>query len=310
MIVQNRTAFDWEDARVFVALARHGSLSAAARSLGISHVTVSRRVAALEQAVGERLAERRPDGYVLTPAGTRVLSAANDMESAAAALVRGGAEGRPAGLVRINAPPTISQGFLVARLAALTVTQPGLDIEVATDVRNVSLERREADIALRLARPQDGDVIARPLVSLGFGFYSTQARCRSIADGDDPVFIGFDEINAHLPEAAWLAQSFPRARVAIRTNNHLAQAIAAREGGGVALIPHFVGRADPLLHPCPLQPSPPSRDLWMVTRRQDRKDMTIRTVADFIADLFTHERRRFEVADERASRRDAQPSRR
>ena len=289
MSVQNRSAFDWEDARVFIALARYGSMSAAARSLGVSHVTVARRIAALERAVGERLAERRPDGYVLTPAGTRVLAAANDMENAAAALVRGGAVDRPTGLVRINAPPTISQGFLISRLAMLTSEQPGLDIELATDVRTVSLERRETDIALRLARPQDGDVIARCLVLLGFGFYGTEACCRRIAEGDDPVFIGFDEINAHLPEATWLSRSFPRGRVAIRTNNHFAQAIAAREGGGVALIPHFVGRQDPLLHRCVLEPPPSSRGLWMVMRRQDRKDMTIRTVADFIADVFTRE---------------------
>src|ERR1700754_2810145 len=119
MAVQNRTDLDWEDVRVFIALARHGSLSAAARALSVNHATIARRVHSLETAMGERLVERRLDGYVLTPAGTRVLGPANDMESAAAALSRGGAEDRPTGLVRVNAPPSLSQNFLARHLARL-----------------------------------------------------------------------------------------------------------------------------------------------------------------------------------------------
>src|ERR1700754_4095268 len=150
MTEQKRKGLDWEDVRVLIALARHGSMSAAARELGIIHVVVSRRIAALEEVLGERLVERRPDGYVLTPAGTRALGPANGMESSAAILSRGGGEGGPGGLVRINAPPTLSQAFLVERLAALVVDLPALDIDVATDFRSVSLERRETDIAIRL----------------------------------------------------------------------------------------------------------------------------------------------------------------
>jgi len=121
MADQNRATLDWEDVRVFVALARHGSLSGAARALAINHGTVSRRILSLEAAIGEKLVERRPDGYMLTPAGTRVLAAASDMEAAADVLARGGADDRPKGLVRVNAPPSISQGFLVERLAKLTI---------------------------------------------------------------------------------------------------------------------------------------------------------------------------------------------
>ena len=163
--------------------------------------------------MGERLVERRPDGYTLTPAGTRMLAPASDMEAAAATLSRGGADDSPNGLVRVNSPPSLSQTFLVQHLAKLSIQHPGLDIEVATDFRTVSLERREADIALRFGRPQDGDVIAKPLVSLGFGFYATIERRRRIEAGAEPVFVGFDEVNAHLPEALWLSRHFPRARI-------------------------------------------------------------------------------------------------
>jgi len=293
MTEQKRTGLDWEDVRVFIALARHGSMSAAARALGINHVTVSRRIAALEDVLGERLVERRPDGYVLTPAGTRALGPANGMESSAALLSRGGGEGGPGGLVRINAPPTLSQGFLVERLARLVVEEPGLDIDVATDVRSVSLERRETDIALRLARPQDGDVIAKQLVTMGFGFFGSPSCCRRVAEGGEPVFVGFDEVNAYLPEAAWLSRTFPRSRVSVRSSNQLSQAAAARTGAGIALLPLYVGSSDPRLQLCPLEVEPPSREVWMVMRRQDRKDIAIRRVADYIEQLFFQERHIF-----------------
>jgi molybdate transport repressor ModE-like protein len=133
MAEQICTNLDWEDVRIFLALARHGSLSAAARVLSINHATVSRRIQSLEASLGERLVERRPDGYVMTPAGTRVLTAANDMETAAAVLSRGGSGDTPKGVVRINAPPSLSQSFLIARLATLATRYDHLDIDLATD---------------------------------------------------------------------------------------------------------------------------------------------------------------------------------
>jgi DNA-binding transcriptional LysR family regulator len=234
MTDQIRTGPDWEDIRIFIALARHGSMSAAA-------------------------------------------------------LIRDGADDSPKGLVRINAPPSLAQGFLVARLATLVAQHPALDIDIATDFRAVSLERREADIALRFGRPHDGDVIARFLVTLGFGFYASAAWRQRIDDGAAPVFVCFDEANAHLPEATQLAQHHPRARMGFRANNQLAQAIAAKGGAGIALLPHFVGRHDDALVPCPLNHASPSRELWLLTRRLDRKDLPTRTTVDFLVQVFADE---------------------
>src|SRR5579859_3322807 len=152
MAEQNRTEVNWEDVRIFLALARHGTLSAAGRAISVNHATIARRVKVLEAAMGERLVERRPDGYVLTPAGTRMLAAANEMETVAANITRGGADDKPKGLVRVNAPPSLAQAFLIQRLARLSVENPGLDIDLAGDFRNVSLDRRETDVALRYGR--------------------------------------------------------------------------------------------------------------------------------------------------------------
>jgi molybdate transport repressor ModE-like protein len=291
---QIRTPLDWEDVRVFVALARYGSLSAAARTLSVAHATISRRVQSLEQTFGEKLVERRPDGYVLTPAGTQALAAASEMEAAAAKLIRGGTDDSPRGVVRINAPPSLTQTFLVAPLATLASRHPSLDIDVASDFRAVSLERREADIALRLARPSDGDVIAKFLVTLGFGFYASARWVEQIEAGIPPIFVGFDEANSSLPEAVWLGQHFPRARMAFRGNSQLVQAAAARAGAGIALLPHFIGRQDNALVPCVLEHTAPSRELWLLTRREGRKDLPTRTVAEFLVQLFADERERFE----------------
>lgn len=295
MADRKRTAVDWEDLRVFLALGRHGSLSAAARALSVTHATISRRIQSLEDSVGDKLVERRPDGYVLTPAGTRALAAAGDMEAAAQTLGRDdGSDDTPKGLVRVNAPPALALAFLIGRLAGLPARHPALDIDLATDLRAISLDRHEADIAVRLSRPQDGDIIAKPLGRMAFGFYGTETQCASVEGGAAPVFVGFDESSADMPEALWLASHFPRARVAFRANHQMAQATAARTGAGLALLPHYIGRQVPDLRLCAMGPAPAPREIWMLIRRQDRKDLPVRTVAEHIERVFADERVLFE----------------
>ncbi|WMD21621.1 LysR family transcriptional regulator [Achromobacter seleniivolatilans] len=296
MAEKKRTEPDWQDIRVFLALARYGSLSAAARALATNHSTISRRLQSLEATLGEKLVERRPEGYVLTPAGTQAMAAASDMEAAVHTLGRGSADGAPRGLVRVNAPPALSQGFLVDRLAKLPLQHPGIDIDLAMDLRSVSLERHVTDIAIRLSRPQDGDFIAKPLGHMAFGFYGVPALCKRIEGGAEPVFVGFDEANAYLPEAAWLSRQFPKARMTFRANNHVAQATAVRTGVGIALLPHYVGRTTPGLVRCELeQAPPPPREIVLLTRRQDRKDLPIRAVVEYLVQVFESERALFDA---------------
>lgn len=280
---------------MFLALGRFGSLSAAARTLRVNHATIARRIQSLEATIGERLVERRRDGYALTAAGTRMLAVASEMETAVQGIGRGSADGQPRGLVRVNAPPALAQGFLIAHLAELAARHPNLDVELATDLRVVSLQRREADIAVRMVRPRDSDLVARRLVSVAYGYYGTRAICRGIEKGADPVFIGFDEANAHMPESAWLAQQHPRARVAFRATHHVAQAAAAQSNAGLALLPHYIGRTHKGLRPFASFPVPPDREIWLITRHQDRKDLPIRTAADFLAELFSSQRALFEA---------------
>ncbi len=293
MADQKRTEIDWQDVRIFLALARHGSLSAAARTLATNHSTISRRLHSLEESLGDKLVERRREGYVLTPAGSHALKAASDMEHAAQILGRGMPDGAPGGLLRINASPAMLNGFLASRVAALASRFPKLDIDLASDHRFISLERHEADIAIRYGKPEDGDVVAHPLVTVGYGFYGADEACRAVEAGADPVLIGFDEADRYLPEAVWLARHFSSLRLAFRTTDQFAQSIAARSGVGLAAIPHYIGRSDPLLRICDLGMTPPSKEVFLLTRRRDKKNPTIRVVIDEVLAMYEQARELF-----------------
>jgi DNA-binding transcriptional LysR family regulator len=286
MADKKRTEPDWQDVRIFLALGRYGSLSAAARALSVNHATIARRLRALEATIGE--------GYVLTPAGSRALSVASDMEAAAERLGRGSLDNALSGLVRINAPPALAQGYLIGSLAELSARHPGIDIDLATDLRSVSLERHETDIAVRLGRPEDGDILARLLVKISYGFYATSKLCRHIASGGEPVFVGFDEMNAYLPEALWIARRYPKARMSFRASNQFAQATAARYGAGIALLPHYIGQKDARLRLCALDHTPPAREAWLLTRRGDRKSPVIGLVIQHLIEATAADRALFE----------------
>jgi DNA-binding transcriptional LysR family regulator len=292
MADRKRTEVDWQDVRVFLALGRYRSLSAAARALQVNHATIARRIQSLEDSMGEKLVERRPDGYLLTAAGERALQAATGMEAAAQLLTRAGRadDEDVRGVVRINAPPALAHAFLAAQLARVTSAHPGLDIDLATDLRSISLDRRKADIAVRIGKPNDGDLIAQTVGKLAFGFYGTNARCDEVEKGMPPVFVSFDEQNSDMPEGVWLAQQFPRARIAFRAENQVLQAAAARAGAGIALLPHYIGRQVQGLRPCALTPLPPAREVFLLIRGQDRHARPVRTVMRHLVDAFKENR--------------------
>jgi DNA-binding transcriptional LysR family regulator len=288
MTDRKRTDLDWQDVRIFLALGRHRSLSATARALQVNHATVARRIQSLEDSLGEKLVERRPDGYLLTPAGERALEVAAEMDAAAQTLTRPAASAADTlrGLVRINAPPGLAQGFLLTRLTEITATYSGLDIDLATDLRSISLNRHKADIAVRVGSLVDTDLIAKPLGSMAFGFYGTAAQCEQAERGESPTFVCFNEESGIEHGARWLTQQFPRSRIAFRAEHHILQAIAARGGTGLALLPHYLGRGLPGIRLCALGPLPPPRDMWLLIRRQDRNVATIRAVMQHLLDSF------------------------
>src|SRR5262245_57611985 len=288
-----RTALDWADIRIFATLARHGSLSATARALGVNHATVARRLAGLERALGNKLFERRSTGYQLTAAGRRALEPAATMENAAGALGRLGPEPSQAGLVRVTATPSLAETFLIPRLKALHKMHPALDFEILAERQQASLPRHQSDIALRLGRPERGDILARRVARVGYGFYGTREWRDRLKDGSALFFIGFDEAGSRFPEAQWMARRLRDARLALRANYQTGQIAAARAGFGIALLPHFFAASEPTLVEVRLPEVPPTRELWLLTRRDVRRAPQLRTVTDFLADLFRRERALF-----------------
>jgi len=281
---------DWEDVRFFAAVARYGSLSAAARALTVNHATVARRLAALEQALGVKLFKRRPTGYELTTAGRSALEAAGAMENAAAALSRLDHEMPLTGLVRITATPSLAEVFLIPRLAALQHRYPGLDLEVLAERRPISLQRHQADIALRLGRPEGGELLARCVGRISYHFYAAPVWRDRLEKGMAPLFVGFDEGGADFPEALWLARRFRKNRLAFRCNNQIGQIAAARAGCGIALLPRFLAAGDTALVEVRLAEPLSARELWLLTRRDVRNSPQTRVVADFLVDLLWRER--------------------
>lgn len=275
---------DWEDVRFFVALARHGSLSAAARALGVNHATVSRRVAGLERSLGQTLFERRPDGYRLTEAGERALDRAGAMAEAAEALSRGHSDAQAQGLVRLTAIQSLGEGFLPPHLAEFQRRHPGIDIELISDIRALSLSRFEADLALRLAKPADGEVVAKRLGGLSMGLYGTAEWCERLRHGEPPRFVGFDEASIHVPEGVWLSRQFPQARLAFRAGGYVAQCAAVREGVGIAVLPKFL--AEPDLIRLDFLPQPPAREVWLLWRAGTALSSPTRLLAGYLEELF------------------------
>ena len=284
MAVRKRSGVsDWDDLRFLLALARRGSLSAAARALGVTHATVSRRLGSLERSLGQELVERRADRFELTEAGRRVLDRALAVEAQLAEL-----EGAPAaeglsGTVRLSATEGVAVQLAVPGLAPLLERHPALALEVVADSQSVSLARREADLALRWARPEEGGLIARRLRRVRFDAYAAPAYLARHQEGAPHRLVGYADGLDRLPEAGWLRRRFPDAGFALRTNGPLALLAAVQAGMGVGALADFM--ATPGLVRLDPEGAPLERELWLVQPADTRGVPRIRAVRDALAAL-------------------------
>jgi DNA-binding transcriptional LysR family regulator len=292
MTVRKRTIdLDWEDVRYFVALTRHGSLSATARGLRVTHATVARRLTSLETNLGRALFERRAKGYVLTAEGKAVLDEASAMEEAALSVLRRlDTSTELNGLVRFTVASVLAEGFIIDRLGEFHERYPALDLELIGDARVISLAKREADIALRLGSSKDSDLVARCVGKIAFGLYAAPAYRDKLEAGHTAAFIGYGDDSDFIFEASWLARRFSDKRFAFRTNSQMSQAAAARAGYGIALLPRYLADDDPGLVQISLEEPMPDRDVWLLFRRDLRGVPRIRAVADYFIELFERER--------------------
>jgi DNA-binding transcriptional LysR family regulator len=279
MADRKRTAsFDWEDVRYFLALARAGSLSGAARTLRVNHATVARRIGALEASLRRVLFDRRADGYGLTAHGQAALDTALAMERSALGLTESGENNGFQGVVRVTTVRSLADLFLVDRLGGLRKQHPGIALEIVTDVRLMSLARREADIALRLGRPKDSGLVGRKLAEVHYAFYAAP----KIAAGASAPLITYDLDSDGVIEAVWTERRHGGRPVSFRSNSNEAQAAAARAGFGVAMLPRYMGDMDKKLLRVDFGPVHPARELWLLSPRELTRVPRVRAVLEAI----------------------------
>jgi len=274
---------DWEDIRHFVALAREGTLSAAARTLGVDHATVARRVAALETSTGLKLVDRRARTTTLTEDGKRIATVAAPMEEAAFALGRAAQAAKPGidGEVSISAPPNFASSVIAPQLVRLRHLHPGIRLKLIGEKRRASLSRREADVALRLMRPAEAGLFVRRIGNFGFSLYGAPAYLEKTPPHAF-AFIGYDASMAESPQEVWLSTIIGEREVVLRTNDLETQVAAAHSGLGIAALPHYLGDSDPRLQRHVVTQKPINRDVWLVVHRDLRQVPAVRAVMEFL----------------------------
>lgn len=272
---------DWDDFRFFAELVRHGNLSATARRLRADHSTVSRRIDSLERALKIKLFDRLPRGYVLTAEGERIAKRVSALEQAVFSIQRlEGGEAAIEGRVRISAPPAFASLWLVPRLAKLRRDHPGLVLNIIGATTAASLVRREADIAMRLLKPEHSALKTRSLGRLRYGIYGARTYLNTVAE-EDRVFLAYDEALDASPQQRWLRKVSGGRPIVILANDLVSMISAVRAGMGLAALPHVLVEGEKKLR-CVAESEEATRELSLVYHPDIGRSARIRVVIDHL----------------------------
>lgn len=286
---------DWDDQRAFLAVLEEGSLSAAARRMGVAQPTVRARIEALERALEVALFTRSVRGLVPTEQARALGDFARAMASASAAFVRAAsaAPGEAAGVVRLSVSEVVGVEVLPAMLRELRQRHPRLILELEISNASANLLEQEVDVAVRMHPPRQEALVARRMPSIPFGLFAhtdylaARGMPRTPADLAEHDLIGPDRALGDRELAARLLPGIDRSRFAIRTDDHPAQMAAARAGLGIAVMQRPLGASDPRLRPVLPEFQLPSLDVWIVTHENLRDVPRVRAMFDHLAAAFT-----------------------
>jgi DNA-binding transcriptional LysR family regulator len=282
----------WDDLRYFLAIARTGSLSGAARELGVNHSTVFRRLHGLEDNVGTRLFERFPTGYILTAAGADMLEVAKDMEEQMNALERRmfGRDYRLSGTIRVATTAALAVCFLQPYLHGFHDRYPNISLELVSTSQFFDLSKREADVAVSPDEQPPSQWVGRPVANIAWSVYGSHDYLKSRTQPQRPEdlaehwLIGGDDSLAGSPVSLWLHEQVGDRPVIYRTNSILAQLAAAKAGFGLAVLPCFCADPEPSL----VRVLPPIDDLthklWLLTHNDLRRTARIHAFREFMAE--------------------------
>lgn len=285
------TAPDWDLYRSFLAIAREGSLSAAARRLTLAQPTLGRHLDRLEASLGVALFARGQRGLVLTEAGQAVLPHARAMEAAAGALWRGvsATSGALSGTLRLSASDIVGCEVLPPLLAGFREAHPGVVLELDTSNRLSDLLAGEADLAVRMTRPTQETLLAVRVGTVSIGLYAHQdyVRRHGLPDTpaalDDHASVGFDRSDHSLSNLRGVTVPLERDRFAFRADNDLAQLAAVRAGLGIGGVQHAIAERDPALVPVLADQVRFELDMWLAMHESLRGVARAKALFDHLA---------------------------
>ena len=280
-------SFDWDDLRVFLAVAREGSLSGAARTLSVNHSTVFRRLNGLEGRLDVRLFDRLPGGYVPTPAGDALSETAERVEAEILAAERAlrGRDLQLRGGLRVTMPDSVSRLLLPVLIAPFERRYPEIELELVISDTFLNLSKRDADIALRPTNAPPETLVGRRLCGTATAIYRGADTAEPVEPLSENRWVAPDDSLAHLASARWLRDLAPP--VTIRANTMNALLDAAKAGMGLAALPCFIGDRDPALHRVG-DPIPElETGLWALTHRDLRQTARIRAFLDAVGEAMT-----------------------
>ncbi|MCZ4429220.1 LysR family transcriptional regulator [Agrobacterium sp. SOY23] len=291
---------NWDDVRLFLSVARSGQFLSAARKLGVNHATLSRRISALEAAIGTQLFLRSTNGCELTEEGQSLLAGAERMETEMlnAQANLGRVDTAVAGTVRIGAPDGLGVSFLAPRLGRLTARYPDLKIQLVPVPRSFSLSQREADIAITIERPEQGRLMFSKLTDYSLGLYASAGY---LADYGTPVDvdalkrhrrIGYVEDLIFSPSLNYTGEIMRDWDAAFEISSATGQTEAVRSGAGIGILHNYIaGQYSELRRIMPHLGI--SRSYWTAYHESARQLVRVRTVVDFLQELVAEERRIF-----------------
>ncbi|MBL4812840.1 MAG: LysR family transcriptional regulator [Rhodobacteraceae bacterium] len=284
--------FDWNKARAFLVTAEEGSLSAAARALGMAQPTLGRQVDGLEQELGVVLFERLGRGLTLTPSGLELLEHVREMGHAAGRmpLAALGQSQAIAGTICISASETYAAVLLPPIIAKLRALEPGISVEIVVSNQASDLRRREADIAIRSFRPTEPDLIAKKVGDAEACLYATPQFIEKLGNPTKPYdlrhadFINLDHSGMLMKGLNTLGLGLTEANFPLLTESYLVMWELVRQGVAIGILDAYIGDADPLVRRVLPDLEPLTFPIWLVAHRELNTSRRIRMVYDFLAE--------------------------
>jgi len=278
---------NWDDMRVFLALAREGTVSGAGRALGVKHTTVARRIRAFEERLGTRLFDRLPDGYAMTQAAENMFERALAMEGLVQAVDREvfGQDAELAGSLKLTVAHDLANRLILPKLVGFTEAYPHIDLQLLTTAGLVDLAAREADIAVRLTAKPPDYLVGREVMPMRHGVYGTSRTLRELTDPVRVILFRSD-----VDQPPWVTENFSNARTVLRVDDVSSMAAATRNHLGLSRMPCFMGDSDAGLRRLDVPLKLSDWGVWILSHVDLRATARVRVCREFLLETIERQR--------------------